>query len=69
VAREKVLIIPREYTTLVMLKKFIEEEKAKASLEHMVYAGGIVVCLIFILLMYSSYFDALKSCGDHPRCP
>ena len=54
---------------LEMFKKFKNEEKAKASLEHIVYAAGIVVALIFIFSIYSSSLEAINSCGDHPGCP
>ena len=58
-----------KYTTSVMLKKFKNEERAKVSLEHAVYAAGILLALVFIFSMYSSYLGAVESCRDHPGCP
>lgn len=54
---------------LEMFKKFKNEEKGKASLEHIILAIGIILALILIFSIYSSAQEAINSCGDHPGCP
>lgn len=52
-----------------MFEKFLKEEKARADIESIILAVGIIISAVFVLIIYSSALEAMNSCVDHPRCP